>query len=144
MKKIMIFIVLSGFSFIALPVFFPQRIIFTACLCSVQDVEALLEQGISPNTQDNDGWSALHNAVRGSNIGVVRALLKHGADPNVQDNMYSSPLHCAALNGDIEAIEVLLYYGADPYLENRFFETPIDVAEDDETLEVLLDDGQSI
>lgn len=45
----------------------------------------LLKKNVNVNYQDNDGWTALHFAVRQGHAKLAKLLLDHGADPNLED-----------------------------------------------------------
>jgi Zn-dependent protease with chaperone function len=77
-------------------------------------VNELLQEGVELDTQDFDGWTALHWAVQDSNVDVTQAILGAGANPNIEDDYYGGvPLMTAASNGDTEIVTLLLQAGAD-------------------------------
>jgi ankyrin repeat protein len=47
-------------------------------------VTYLLSKGARPNETDNEGLTALHNAVSDGHAKVVKALIAGGADPNLK------------------------------------------------------------
>ena len=51
-----------------------------------KDVVTLLENGLGTEEKDNDGWTALHTAVRAGSIDVVDLLLKKGGDKEARTN----------------------------------------------------------
>src|ERR1700683_2223114 len=80
-------------------------------LASTQDI---LATGFNPNTRDNMGATALHDAVWSGHIELVRLLLDHGADPNIPHaEGLSTPLHYAAIKGQAGIAAMLLDHGAD-------------------------------
>ena len=116
-------------------------------------VEVLLDKGTDPNIRDNNGFTALHAAVRDSDYGqdqaqrasaipIVKALLKHGADPNARIHQEkqtvralnevsfegATPLALAAEVNNLEAIKVLVASGADPTIPTAQGTTPLILA----------------
>jgi Zn-dependent protease with chaperone function len=79
----------------------------------MEQINALLAEGVDPDAQDGDGWTALHWAVQDSNVDVAKALLEAGADPNLEDYYGGVPLMIAAGNGNVELVQLLLEAGAD-------------------------------
>lgn len=53
-------------------------------------VKLLLERGVDTEEMDQDGNTALIDAVSNDNIGVARLLLDRGADPDFRDSRLSS------------------------------------------------------
>lgn len=76
--------------------------------------EALL-QGISTQSTDENGNSALIYAVSGNALQVMQLLLASGADPQQQNKFRDSPLSIALCESRQEAIETLLRHGADVF-----------------------------
>ena len=59
---------------------------------------------------------ALHAAVAGRNLEIVKAVLDAGADPNAQQQAGFRPIHEAGTNANRALAELLLEHGADPTL----------------------------
>src|SRR5580658_9084156 len=75
--------------------------------------QAILATGFNPNTRDDFGATALHDAVWSGHIDLVRLLLDHGADPNIpHGESGSTPLHFAAIKGQAAIAALLLDHGA--------------------------------
>ena len=73
----------------------------------------LLESGATPNTQDNAGWTPLHEAAQKGFTDVARLLLEKGANPNVPGGDESvTPLHDACHAGCVNMIILLVRFGA--------------------------------
>ncbi len=73
-----------------------------------------LEKGVSIDSVDQYGITALAMAARNGQIESVRFLLGEGADPNIAENFYySRPVDSALFFGHIEVADLLLRSGAD-------------------------------
>ena len=57
---------------------------------------------------------ALHAAVAGRNLDIVKAVLEAGADPNAQQQAGFRPMHEAGTNANRALAELLMEHGADP------------------------------
>ncbi|XP_052121292.1 ankyrin repeat domain-containing protein 11 isoform X2 [Frankliniella occidentalis] len=89
---------------------------------------ALLMQMTS---DDNQGWTPLHEASNHGWLRVAGALLRAGAHVNVKGWDDDTPLHDAAVNGHFKLVRLLMRHGADPHLRNVRGKTPLDVARQD-------------
>ncbi len=49
-----------------------------------------------PSADNDEGITALHNAIRAGHLDIVQFLVEFGCDVNVQDSDSWTPLHCAA------------------------------------------------
>jgi cytohesin len=94
-------------------------------------VQELLAAGANVSVADkDDGWTALHFAVRPDgpfnrgHFRVVRALLKAGANPDVRDKSGVAPLSLV-MDGDRKTIAVLLKAGADINAQDKSGRTPL-------------------
>ena len=56
------------------------ELVYWASLGEIEQVKALLEQGIDPNQTDEEGYSALHAAAENGYLDVVQLLIQQGAD----------------------------------------------------------------
>lgn len=70
-------------------------------------VDSLVQRGALVNAQTVRGATALHLAVLGGDIALVRALLSHGADPGVADAAGEAPLQLAERKGRTEIRSLL-------------------------------------
>jgi hypothetical protein len=71
-------------------------------------VDLAVHWGISPNTRDVDGSTALHHAVRVPNSEIVKKLLDVGVDPCLRNGIGQTPLEMARnLNRPVNLIRVL-------------------------------------
>jgi hemoglobin len=93
-------------------------------------IECLLRLGMSPDTQDGGGHTALYRVANecASDAGpkIARALLQAGADVNASGGVTrSTPLHMAARRGHVEIARVLLDCGADLSARDTKRDTPL-------------------
>jgi ankyrin repeat protein len=80
----------------------------------IATVEALLAQGVDPDTLGQYDTPALHWLVRVNEIDAVRLLLEAGADPNGVTGLGVNALSLAISNGSTDMVQLLLNSGADP------------------------------
>jgi hypothetical protein len=64
----------------------------------VKTIQILLDVGSAINTQDKNGATPLHRAVRTRCAAAVRCLLDAGADPALKNKPGSAPFHLAVQN----------------------------------------------
>ncbi|MGO4890673.1 M48 family metallopeptidase [Anaerobacillus sp. MEB173] len=110
----------------------------------IEQVYALLEEGVDPDEQDMDGWTALHWAVKDVNTDVTKAILDSGADPNLMDYYGETPLMKAAWDGRAEMVTLLLEAGGTINEQDYNGWTPLIYAVqsgDIETIQILLNAG---
>jgi ankyrin repeat protein len=90
----------------------------------------LLSAGKNIDSQDDNGWTALHFAAQSSNIEIINLLLKNNANPNLIDIHGNSPLWTATMNarGNFDCVEALLKYNARPDEKNNAGRSPLDMA----------------
>uniref|UniRef100_A0A158QPS6 ANK_REP_REGION domain-containing protein n=1 Tax=Haemonchus placei TaxID=6290 RepID=A0A158QPS6_HAEPC len=90
--------------------------------------EILETPGSSENELDalnEEGFSALHLAVRRLKLSLIELLLEAGASINAKDSAGRSPLFHAVNMNDVEIVQFLLGKGADPNVEDDSGETPL-------------------
>ncbi|KAJ8688159.1 hypothetical protein QAD02_023954, partial [Eretmocerus hayati] len=63
-------------------------------------------------TKDDNGYTALHQAVHNNLTAAVELLLDSGADPNTYNKIGQPVLHSAASKGHFDIVELLLEQGA--------------------------------
>lgn len=66
---------------------------------------------LNPDVQDNDGMTALHDAVGCNSWAMVDVILARGANPKLTNQKGWTPLHMAAHVGNIPIIEKLVSHG---------------------------------
>ncbi|OGV97496.1 MAG: hypothetical protein A3I04_02140 [Nitrospinae bacterium RIFCSPLOWO2_02_FULL_39_110] len=71
-------------------------------------VKILLADGADVNKKDNDGSTALIEAVGKGHIDIVKVLLAAGADPDAENDNGVTALWMASSNGLAEVSELLL------------------------------------
>lgn len=80
-------------------------------------VEALVEQGVSPNEWGPGRQNPLMAAAEAGQLHSVRVLLEHGAEVDRIDWQGETALIKAARKGHTEVVDLLLEHGADPNLK---------------------------
>lgn len=102
-------------------------------------VRKMLLAGVSPDSFDEEGTTALMASAFAAQTPVVRALLEAGADPNVQDiSGLTALMNAVIANGEMdldgafgvftEIVEALLEAGAEPDIEDEDGMTALDHA----------------
>ncbi len=96
-------------------------------------VKKLVEKGYDANAFDEDlSRTALHYAVEGGHVEVVKYLLSVGADVNAHEEakIGETPLGQVAANCSYEMAELLVNAGANPTIPGWMRLTPLDRARD--------------
>jgi hypothetical protein len=97
----------------------------------VETIGCLLNQGANIHSQDKNGATPLHRAVRTRCAAAVRCLLRAGSDPAMKNKPGSTPFHLAvqntgrggtgapaAVSAQREIIKEFLSFGVSPDLKN--------------------------
>ncbi|KAE9371961.1 ankyrin, partial [Stipitochalara longipes BDJ] len=82
---------------------------------SMAIIDFLLEIGADVNTPlvpTKTSQPALHTAVEGENLDLIRRLIDRGADVNAAGDQYGTPIRIAAGSGNIEIAHLLIESGA--------------------------------
>jgi cytohesin len=78
----------------------PSVLVRAVAVCDEEIVEQLLEQGVDPNTRDQEGRPVLCLAAADMfGTDVMKLLLRYGADPGLTDTEGKSPLDYAEEQG---------------------------------------------
>lgn len=109
-------------------------------------VEILLNYGVSPNIEDENGFSPLFSVANNLNgIDIATLLLERGADINNNKNYTGcTPLHMASENANFSIAETFLFFGANPNATDKENNTPLHYVlerESEEVAELLLEYG---
>ncbi|KAI3677877.1 hypothetical protein L6452_37149 [Arctium lappa] len=94
----------------------------------IDDVIKLAAVGVSLDSKDEEGRTALHMASANGNVDIVNYLISNKVDVNASNVENNTPLHWACLNGRIEVVKILILAGADVSSLNRHERTPVDEA----------------
>ena len=110
----------DGFTPVALAAFFGQPAAVNALIAAGADVNAAAKNPLKV--------AALHAAVAGGKLEIVKAVLEAGADPNAQQQAGFRAIHEAGTKANRALAELLLAHGADPLLPNDTGINAIDLA----------------
>ena len=84
-----------------------------AGVAALSDIEGAFVLKGASDTQNEDGWTPLHEACCLGDAELTEALLRHGADAQARCKDGTTPLHKAARAGNEAVITLLLQAGAD-------------------------------
>jgi ankyrin repeat protein len=87
---------------------------------NLKAVELFIQGGISINSVDPHGASAIFYATQKEDSGMLRYLIGAGAETMITDNSKRSPLHYAVTSNRSEPVLILLQKGADPNWKDNF------------------------
>ena len=110
----------DGFTPVALAAFFGQSAAVRALIAAGADVNAAAKNPAKV--------AALHAAVAGGKLEIVKAVLEAGADPNAQQQAGFRAIHEAGAKGNRAFADLLMAHGADPSLPNDEGKSAIDFA----------------
>ncbi|XP_037792597.1 protein phosphatase 1 regulatory subunit 16A-like [Penaeus monodon] len=103
----------------------------------IEEVQALLEANVNPDSTNEDGLTALHQCCIDDSEEMMRLLVHHGANVNAQDSEKWTPLHAAATCGHLHLAKFLIAKGANLLAVNADGNMPYDICEDDATLDYI-------
>ncbi|KAG5608574.1 hypothetical protein H5410_019855 [Solanum commersonii] len=89
----------------------------------LDDVMSLASSGVSLDSKDSEGRTALHMASANGHCSIVEYLIRNGADVNASNVEKNTPLHWACLN---DRVKTLILAGATVSALNSHERTPID------------------
>ncbi|KAK6121554.1 hypothetical protein DH2020_044702 [Rehmannia glutinosa] len=68
----------------------------------IDDLMSIASVGVSLDSKDSEGRTALHMASANGHLDIVDYLISNGVDVNASNTEKNTPLHWACLNGHIE------------------------------------------
>ena len=124
-----------------------ERCLIHACIRNrPREAEILLSQGVFMKSQDENGYTPLHYAVRFKSIECVELLLQNGATDNVINSAGETALCIAVREGHEVITGLLLDCGSCPNFVNiqsgqTILSTAIVSAKSEKIVKQLLDAG---
>ncbi|XP_051144099.1 ankyrin repeat-containing protein P16F5.05c [Andrographis paniculata] len=94
----------------------------------IDDLQCIESSGVSLDSKDLEGRTALHMASANGHLDMVDYLINRGVDVNACNAERNTPLHWACLNGHKEVIRRLILGGASISSLNSHERTPMDEA----------------
>ncbi|XP_039285749.1 protein phosphatase 1 regulatory subunit 16A [Nilaparvata lugens] len=101
----------------------------------IAEVRKLLMRGVSPDSTNEDGLTALHQCCIDDNEDMMKLLLEFGANVNAEDSEKWTPLHAAATCGHLHLVSYLIASGANLLAVNADGNMAYDICEDEAALE---------
>ncbi|XP_075585092.1 protein phosphatase 1 regulatory subunit 16A [Dermatophagoides farinae] len=103
----------------------------------IYEVRRLLMLGVSPDSTNEDGLTALHQCCIDNCEEMMRLLIEFKANVNAKDSEQWTPLHAAATCGHLNLIKLLIENDADLLAVNADGNMPYDICEDEQTLDYI-------
>ncbi|RWS03465.1 protein phosphatase 1 regulatory subunit 16A-like protein [Dinothrombium tinctorium] len=103
----------------------------------VEEVRRLLMLGVSPDSTNEDGLTALHQCCIDDSEEMMKLLIDFGANVNAKDSEQWTPLHAAATCGHLHLVKYLISKEADLLAVNADGNMPYDICEDEATLDYI-------
>lgn len=94
----------------------------------IDQIQQLIIQGVNPNIQTRNGYTAMHVVALTGNTEVIDILLKKGAKPDIQASFGVTALHIAARYGETEVLRQLVEAGAKIDIGDERRQTPLHTA----------------
>lgn len=91
-------------------------------------LEQLLNSGVNPDLNDNNGVSLLFHAINFGSVDAVKLLLEHGAEINQTNSRGRTPWLMAVESSDYKKIVLLRGRGADTMAQNDLGQTGLHYA----------------
>ncbi|KAL5708375.1 hypothetical protein ACHQM5_019175 [Ranunculus cassubicifolius] len=111
-----------------IPIEIIEALLEAARYDDIDDLKALQSSGVSLNSKDSEGRTALHMAAANGHKGIVEYLIQNGVDLNAYNVEKNTALHWACLNGHIEVVKTLIIAGADLAILNSYERSAVDEA----------------
>ena len=104
-------------------------LIYAALSGNTEILNWLIELKADVNSQDRNGWCALHAASQNKHPEIIQSLINNGANPNLTDSFGNGPLWTATMNarGDQTIPQMLLQAGANANHKNNSNRSPNDM-----------------
>lgn len=102
-----------------------------------EEVKRLLMLGVSPDSINHDGLTALHQCCIDASEPIMKLLLDFGANVDARDTEQWTPIHAASTCGHLNLVKILVEYGANLLAVNGDGNMPFDVCEDEATLDYI-------
>ncbi|KAG7483856.1 hypothetical protein MATL_G00042800 [Megalops atlanticus] len=83
-----------------------------ASVGELDTVQRAVKEISNPSQPNDEGITALHNAICWGHHAIVEFLVRVGANVSAPDSHGWTPLHCAAANNDVATCELLVRNGA--------------------------------
>ncbi|KAH8519975.1 hypothetical protein H0E87_001427 [Populus deltoides] len=91
----------------------------------IEDIARLASSGVSLDSKDSLGRTALHMAAANGHLDIVEYLVSQGVDLNAANKEKNTALHWACLNGHIEVIIIVTSKSSFVMQHLRVFSTNI-------------------
>jgi ankyrin repeat protein len=101
------------------------------------EVKRLLSLGVSPDSVNHDGLTALHQCCIDASEPMMNLLLEYGANVDARDTEKWTPLHAACTCGHLNLVKILVEHDADLLAVNGDGNMPFDICEDEATLDYI-------
>ncbi|KAL3275790.1 hypothetical protein HHI36_020534 [Cryptolaemus montrouzieri] len=120
-------------------IYFSESVVLleAAARNDIDEVRRLLLKGVSPDSCNEDGLTALHQCCIDNNEAMLSLLLEFGANVNAEDSEKWTPLHAAATCGYLKLVKVLINNGANLLAVNADGNMPYDICEDEQALDCI-------
>ncbi|XP_064595895.1 ankyrin-3-like [Liolophura sinensis] len=91
----------------------------------IESVHLLVKKVVSLTTEDQEGETAVHWAVRKNNVDIVRQIVDLGGDINIQNKDGKTPLLLALRASNLDLVRLLVERGAGVNVQNEEAETAL-------------------
>jgi len=103
----------------------------------IDEVRRLLELGVSADSTNEDGLTALHQCCIDDSEEMMKVLVEFGGNVNAADSEQWTPLHAAATCGHLHLVKFLIEKKANLLAVNGDGNMPYDICEDETTLSFI-------